>query len=123
MGMVLKKAPAIAAKTAMITGMGLYGLFRVPGWLMAEAAVKEGTIAEGTFAHYVYRFSTMAFLHHMAIIFILLAIIMVIITLLRPLTEPRTMPVSELDVQPHKHRFLIGGITIAATVVLYYIFW
>jgi len=121
-GMVLKKAPALAAKTAMITGMGLYGLFRVPGWIMA-AAWERGEIAEGTFAYYVYQFSTMAFLHHMAIIFIILAVIMAIITLVRPLTEPRTMPVSELDVRPHKHKYLIGGITIAATVVLYIIFW
>jgi len=121
-GMVLKKAPPIAAKTAMLAGMGLYGLFRVPGWVMA-AAWGRGEIAEGTFAYYIYKFSTLAFLHHMAIIFIILAIIMVIITRIRPLAEPRTMPVSELDVRPHKHRYLIGGITIAATAVLYIIFW
>lgn len=121
-GMVVKKTPALAAKTAMITGMVLYALFRVPGWVL-KAPVEAGEIAEGTFWHTIYRFSTMAFLHHMGIIFLILAAIMLIITWRKPLMVPRTMPVSELDVTPHKHKYLIGGITIAATVVLYIIFW
>jgi SSS family solute:Na+ symporter len=121
-GMLVKKAPALAAKTAMILGMILYALFRVPGWVL-KAPVEAGRIAEGTFWHTVYRFSTMAFLHHMAIIFLILAAIMLIITWRKPLLVPKTMPVSELDVQPHKHKYLLGGITIAATVVLYIIFW
>jgi len=121
-GMIVKRAPAVAAKTAMLLGAALYTLFRVPGWVM-ESAVKAGDIAEGTFLHTIYRFSTMAFLHHMAIIFLILAGVMLLITWRKPLLEPRTMPVSELDVTPYKHQYLIGGITIAATAVLYIIFW
>jgi uncharacterized sodium:solute symporter family permease YidK len=121
-GMFAKRAPAVAAKTAMIVGAILYGLFRIPGWVLAKD-VESGAIAEGTCLHYVYQFCTMAFLHHMAIIFLILAVIMLIITWRKPLTEPRTMPVSEIDVTPHKHKYLIGGITIAATVVLYAVFW
>jgi len=59
----------------------------------------------------------------MGIIFLILAAIMLIITWCKPLMVPRTMPVSELDVTPYKHKYLIGGITIAATAVLYIIFW
>jgi SSS family solute:Na+ symporter len=121
-GMVVKRAPAAAAKTAMLLGAVLYALFRVPGWIMA-AGVEAGEIAEGSALHWIYRFSTMAFLHHMGIIFVILAGVMLVITSMKPLTEPRTMPVSEIDVRPHKHQYLIGGITIAATAVLYIIFW
>ena len=121
-GMIIKRAPAIAAKTAMILGMILYALFRVPGWVL-ESSVKTGEVTEGTLLHYVYQFSTIAFLHHMGIIFLILAAVMVVITLFRPLMEPRTMPVSEINVTPYRYRYLVGGITIAATVVLYIIFW
>jgi SSS family solute:Na+ symporter len=121
-GMVVKRAPAVAAKAAMILGLILYAVFRIPGWIL-DAGVKAGNVAEGTFWHWVWRFSTIAFLHHMGIIFVILALVMIAITLCRPLLEPRTMPVSEVDVQPHKHQYLIGGITIAATAVLYIIFW
>ena len=121
-GMIVKRAPAIAAKTAMILGLVLYALFRVPGWIL-KSAVEAGEVAKGSALHWLYRFSTIAFLHHMGIIFVILAAVMVVITLRRPLLEPRTMPVSELDVTPHKHRYLIGGVTIAATAVLYYLFW
>ena len=121
-GMIVKRAPAIAAKTAMILGLMLYALFRVPGWVL-ESSVKTGEVAEGTLLHYVYQFSTIAFLHHMGIIFLILAVVMVVITLFRPLKEPRTMPVSEINVSPYRYRYLVGGITIAATVVLYIIFW
>jgi len=121
-GMIVKRAPAIAAKTAMILGLMLYALFRVPGWVL-ESSVKTGEVAEGTLLHYVYQFSTIAFLHHMGIIFLILAVVMVVITLFRPLKEPRTMPVSEINVSPYRYRYLVGGITIAATAVLYIIFW
>ena len=121
-GMIIKRAPAIAAKTAMILGLMLYALFRVPGWVLASG-VESGDIAQGSTLHYVYRFCTMAFLHHMGIIFLILAATMLIITWRKPLMEPRTMPVSEINVTPYRYRYLVGGITIAATAVLYIIFW
>jgi len=121
-GMIVKRAPAIAAKTAMILGTGLYAIFRVPGWVL-EAPVEAGKVTEGSVLHWIYRFSTMAFLHHMGIIFVILAGVMLLITSSKPLLEPRTMPVSEIDIKPHKHQYLIGGIIIAATAVLYIIFW
>jgi len=121
-GMLVKKAPAIAAKTAMVLGLALYAIFRIPGWVL-ESSVKAGEIADGTLLHYVYQFSTIAFLHHMGIIFVILAVVMLFITWRKPLLKPRTMPVSDLDVRPHKYQYVFGGITIAATVVLYILFW
>lgn len=121
-GMVLKRAPALAAKAAMLLGAVLYALFRVPGWVL-EAPVEAGKIAEGTFLYRVHQFSTMAFLHHMGIIFLILAGVMMLVTLVKPLTQPRVMPVSDIDVKPMRFQYLIGGITIAVTAVLYILFW
>jgi len=57
----------------MILGLMLYALFRLPGWVLASG-VESGDIAEGSTLHYVYRFCTMAFLHPMGIIFLILAV-------------------------------------------------
>ncbi len=121
-GMVFKKTPAIAAKTAMILSVILYGLFRIPGWMLHDR-FEAGDIAKDSFLSYVYQFSTIAFLHHMGIIFLILAALMMVITLLKPLQQARTMPVSAIDISPYKHRYLLGGITIVATVALYLLFW
>jgi len=123
-GMVVKKTPAIASKTVMILGAPLYAMFRVPGWVL-DNLTESGDLelARGSFWDLVHRFCTASFLHHMGIVFVILVAVMLIITWRKPLLEPRTMPVSEIDVKPHKHQYLIGGITIAATAVLYIIFW
>jgi SSS family solute:Na+ symporter len=121
-GMIYSKVPALAAKTALITGAALYALFRIPGWVM-ENAYKSGDIVERTFPWYIYKFSTIAFLHHMAIIFIILAVLMVVITKYRPNLQASAMPVSSVDVKPYKHRFTVGWLIIAATAILYIIFW
>jgi SSS family solute:Na+ symporter len=123
-GMLVKRAPAIASKTVMLLGAPVYALFRVPGWILKSmVASKELTITEGSFLDYLHGFCTASYLHHMGITFVILAAVMLIITWRKPLTEPRAMPVSELDVSPYKYQYLIGGVTIAATAVLYYLFW
>ena len=123
-GMIVKRAPAIAAKTVMLIGAPIYACFRVPGWILKSmVASKELTITEGSFLDYLHGFCTASFLHHMGITFVILVVGMLLMTWRKPLLEPRTMPVSEVDVTPYKHQYLIGGITIAATAVLYIIFW
>ena len=87
-GMIIKRAPAIAAKTAMILGLILYALFRIPGWIL-ESCVRAGEITKGTFWYSVYSFSTIAFLHHMGIIFLILAATMLIITWRAPCPSPK----------------------------------
>jgi SSS family solute:Na+ symporter len=121
-GMIFKKVPPLAAKAALILGAALYSLFRIPGWIM-QAEFDAGNIVERSSGWYIYKFSTIAFLHHMAIIFIILAVIMLAIRAFKPLREEKIMPVSKIDVKPYKHRWLLGGITIATTILLYVLFW
>jgi len=121
-GMIIKKTPAVAAKTALILSPILYALFRVPGWVL-KSGYEAGEIADGSFLSAIYKFSTISFLHHMGILFLILAAIMIIITLRKPLAEAKVMPVSNIDVKPYKHRYALGMLTILATMGLYIIFW
>ncbi len=114
-GLVLKKAPALAAKGAMWLGVPLYALCRVPRWVMDGEA--DGFLGA------VYSFSGWSFLHHMGLIFVVLAGFMVAVTKWRPLAEPKEMPVSRIDVSPHPRQYALGGAVIAMTAALYVIFW
>jgi SSS family solute:Na+ symporter len=59
----------------------------------------------------------------MGLIFLILAAYMAVMTKLRPLAQPREMPVSRLDVTPHPRQYLFGGSVIAMTALLYIVFW
>ena len=59
----------------------------------------------------------------MAIIFIILATVMILISTVKPLSAPVKMPETSIDVQPYRHRYVLGAATILATVLLYIIFW
>lgn len=110
-GMVFKRAPAFAAKVVMLSGIVLYALFRIPGWLMAESSVG-----------WLYQFSTMSFLHHMFIIFWLLMFLLMAITKLQPMKTPVSMPRSDIVIEPHPLRYYIGGGIIGLTALCYSIF-
>ena len=119
-GLVLPKAPAIAAKGAMWLGLPLYALCRVPKWIMD--GTETGVPTEG-FWGVVYSLSSWSFLHHMGLIFLTLAAYMAVMTKLRPLAEPKVMRVSRVDVTPHPKQYVLGSVVIAMTVVLYIVFW
>ena len=53
----------------------------------------------------------------------ILALFMVVMTKLYPLTEPKVMPVSNINVSPHPRQYAMGGAVIAMTVFLYIVFW
>ncbi len=97
-GLVVKKAPAVAANWALLFGIPLYGglLFFLP---------------------------EVAFLHHMAITFVTLTVFMLVVTALRPMKEAVTFPVSDIDVRVMPSAWIWGSLIIAATAVLYIIFW
>lgn len=118
-GLVVPRAPAAAAKGAMWLGLPLYAVCRVPKWIMDQAPAPP----TGGFWGAVYAFDSWSFLHHMGLIFVVLAAFMLVVTRLRPLESPRPMPVSRLDVTPHPRRYLLGGAVIVATAVLYALFW
>ncbi|MCP4709118.1 MAG: sodium/solute symporter, partial [Planctomycetes bacterium] len=130
-GLVVRKAPALAGKMALILSPVLYAICRVPGWLSDYSFMKKnpGFIGdeiphpEGVLGIWV-QFSKMAFLHHMMIIFLILAGVMVLITKLKSLSEPVTMPVKEgFDTKTHKMVYVWGSAIIALTTLLYIIFW
>jgi solute:Na+ symporter, SSS family len=98
-GIIVKKAPPAAAIGAMILGIPVYGLCL---FLMPDVA----------------------FLHHMAITFFVLIIYMSVVTWLKPLPEPRVIPVNNsIDLTTMPSVKLWGAVVIAVTVVLYILFW
>ncbi len=129
-GLVLKRAPAAAGKTALLLGPVLYAVCRVPKWIM-DATYEKIESADGTVATSIpdgllgtlYAFNSWAFLHHMAIVFMALTIVMVIITFARPRSEPVVYPTSRIDTTVHPQSYLLGSLIIAATVALYIVFW
>jgi SSS family solute:Na+ symporter len=134
-GLVFKRTPAIAAKGAMWLGLPIYAICRMPKWIMDGIYDWNTryltTLADGTqkvvppdgFWGAVYSFNSWSFLHHMGLIFVILAAFMLVMTRLRPLEQPRQMPVSRIDVTPHPRQYLLGGVVIAMTVILYILFW
>lgn len=97
-GLVVKKAPTAAANWALLLGIPLYGglLFFLPD---------------------------VAFLHHMAITFLTLTLFMLLVTVFRPMKQAVTFPVSDIDVRVLPSAWLWGSLIIAATAVLYVLFW
>ena len=99
-GMIFKRTPAPAAVAALALNVPVYGILY---WL------GSGKIA---------------FLNRMAITFGLLIAIMAAITIIKPLKEPKVMPVREgFDMKPAPAVVWLGGIIIALTLTLYIIFW
>lgn len=130
-GLVVKKAPAFAAKAALLLGPFLYAICRVPGWLWDYFYMKQHPDFIGDkiphpqgLLQYLIQFSKWAFLHHMMIIFLVLAGVMVFITCKKPLTQPVVMPVKEnFDTTKYRGVYLWGCLIIALTTLLYIIFW
>ena len=98
-GMVVPKAPGMAGVAALISGPIIYGLFQ--------------------------RFSQdLHFLIQVALSFVLVLAIMGLITLLKPLPEPKVLPVREgVEVKTAPVVKLVGAVVLAAVAVFYVIFW
>ena len=128
-----------AGKTALILGPILYACSRVPKWIMdgvynfkiqrvgaVSTVVRElpGGEAETVrgFAASYYDFCSIAFLHHMAIVFVILVIVMVVITLARPRSEPVKYPTSEIDTRVPFGMYVYGTLICIATVALFVVF-
>ena len=98
-GMVVRKAPGAAGVAALISGPIIYGLFQ--------------------------RFSQeLHFLIQVALAFVLVLAIMGLITVLKPLAEPKVLPVREgVEVKTAPAVKLVGAAVLAAVTVFYIIFW
>jgi len=98
-GMIFKRAPAAAGVTGLLLTVPVYGFLQ-------------------------WQFGGIAFLNRMAITFAVVLLVMGIITLARPLSEPKVMPVREgFDMKPAKSVVWLGAGVIVITLVLYVIFW
>jgi SSS family solute:Na+ symporter len=98
-GLVWKKTPPVAASGAMLLGIPVYGLLL---WTLPKVA----------------------FLHHMMITFVLLALFMAGVTLLRPMTVRPAMPEApDIDLTPSRGAKTGGVLVVLATALLYLVFW
>jgi SSS family solute:Na+ symporter len=97
-GLFSTRTPPSAAIGAMLLGVPIYGLllWSLPG---------------------------VAFLHHMMITFIVLAIYMAALRFARPLDAPRTLPVSRINLEKAPFAGWIGAGIVVATALLYAAFW
>ena len=65
-----------------------------------------------------------AFLNRMAICFGVVLAVLAIMTLLRPLRVPVTLPVNEsMDMRTDPRTMAFGGVVILLTLTLYAVFW
>jgi SSS family solute:Na+ symporter len=106
-GLLSEKTPPLAAKTALLLSPVLYGLCRFGGAVLPA----------------LRPFNQIAFLHHMLLVFMVLVLVMLLVTGVRPLRTPVRIPVSAIDVTPHPRQYLLGAILIAVTAMLYVRFW
>jgi len=98
-GLFVKRTPAAAGITSLILSVPAYGFLK-------------------------WQFGSIAFLNRMAITFVLLVIVMAVITALRPLKEPKVMPVNkDFDMRSSPALKGLCVLVIAITLVLYIIFW
>lgn len=111
-GMIAKKAPAAAGVAALVLNPVIYGLLFL--FFGGVESFKKAGLSLGE----------IAFLNRMAITFAALIAVMTVITIRKPLTEPKQMPVREnFDMRPAPSVLLLGGAVIAAVIAFYIVFW
>ena len=100
LGLVWRKVPGAAAVGAMALGIPIYGALL---WTLPDVA----------------------FLHHMAITFVVLLAFMTTVTLVKPRLGVDTMPEPDrdFDLTPSSGVRWAGAAIVAATAMLYVIFW
>ena len=98
-GLLAPKAPPVAGVVGLLICAPVYGLLQ-------------------------WQFSSIAFLNRMVISLIVVLLAMAAITAARPLSAPKQIPIQEgFDMAPSPLVKGLGGAVVAATVVLYVIFW
>ncbi|MHC4221391.1 MAG: solute:sodium symporter family transporter [Planctomycetota bacterium] len=120
-GMAVKKTPPAAANGAMLIGVPLYAFCRFAKFIWAIPGMADVTPG---LKNAIVTFNSWAFLHHTGLVFLVLVIYMLIVAVIKPLSEPVKMPTqSKIDTSTHPQTYIFGSIIIALTVVLYIIFW
>jgi SSS family solute:Na+ symporter len=99
LGLLWRRVPPVAAVGAMVLGVPVYGAL-------------------------LGAFPDVAFLHHMAITFLVLVVYMTVVTLIRPMAEAPSMPVrTEIDLKSSSTIKWAGAAVLLATAALYAVFW
>ncbi|MDA2925855.1 solute:sodium symporter family transporter [Acidobacteria bacterium AH-259-G07] len=98
-GLIFKRTPAAGGVTALVLGVPVYGMLQ-------------------------WQFAHIAFLNRMAISFGIIILAMALITIFKPLSEPKVMPVKEdFDMRPAASVTWFGTALIVVTIGLYILFW
>jgi solute:Na+ symporter, SSS family len=98
-GLLVHRAPGAAGVTALILNVPVYG-------------------------YLLWRHNDIAFLNRMAISFVIILVVMTVITILKPLKEPKVMPVREnFDMQTSPVVIWLGIAVVVVTLILYGLFW
>ncbi len=111
-GLIFKRAPESAGVTALVLNPVIYSILLV---FFGNLPI---------FNNLGLTIGKIAFLNRMAITFGVIIIAMVLLTLIKPLKEPKVMPVrEEFDMKPTPVVLWLGGTVIIVTLILYAIFW
>ena len=97
-GLILRRAPQSAAVAAMLLGVPVYGFF-------------------------LWKLPDVAFLNHMAITFIILTIVILLITIIKPLPEKFRFKHDSIQLEGSKFAKVGGIIVVLLTILLYIYFW
>ncbi|HUW18498.1 MAG TPA: sodium/solute symporter [Sedimentisphaerales bacterium] len=98
-GMIFKKAPPAAGVTGLLLTVPVYGFLQ-------------------------WQFGWIAFLNRMAITFGVVLLVMVIITLSKPMAHAKVLPIrEEFDMRPTPAVAWLGVLVIIVTLALYVVFW
>jgi len=111
-GFVFKRAPGAAGVAALVGNAIVYGFLLIcfSGY--------------GVFDKLGLTLGTIAFLNRMAISFVIVLLLMLIITVSKPLAVPKVLPKrEEFDMRPTRSVAWLGAAVIAITLVLYMVFW
>jgi len=97
-GLFVKKTPRVAGITALLANVPIYGVL-------------------------MWKFSSIAFLNRIGITFVAVLVILVVLTLARPLKEPVVLPVQTgFDLRPAPALKVLGPLVVVLTLTLYVIF-
>ena len=111
-GFVVKRAPGRAGVAALVVNAIVYGLLLIfySGY--------------GVFNDWGITMGKIAFLNRMAISFVFILVVMAILTLDKPLPEPKVMPTREgFDMKATGSVLWLGVAVIIITLLLYWKFW
>ncbi len=98
-GMIFKRAPAIAGTVGLILTVPVYGFLQ-------------------------WQFGSVAFLNRMAITFAVVLLVMLALTLRKPLAEPKVLPEREnYDMKATPLVKWLGAAVILLTLAMYAVFW